>query len=219
MQDPAAVPLTKDPIRIALFKPSLISAPGPNGIPYSLWKMVNVINPTIIMALRSPLVAFCYHPPSLKTAKEVVLDKPTKASYDSPHSFRIIVVSTMISKILEWVTTFRLSAIAWSKGLLDPIQCGSLPGLHSSDACLPLMHVARTLQRLRLKVSPLFVDINAGFDTANASTLRAKLLPTQTPSYMVDWVSSFLSEWFCTLVFPAPPTSPPGPLWPPPKDH
>jgi len=97
--------------------------------------------------------------------------------------------------------TVRLSAIAKSKGLLHPNQCGSLPGLSSTDACLTLTHEIRTLQRPRLEVSTLFLDIKAGFDNVNASTLRARLLASHVPSYMIDWVSSFLSERTCTLVF------------------
>jgi len=50
-------------------------------------------------------------------------------------------------------------------------------------------------------VSTLFQDIKAGFDNGNASTLRARLLASRIPSYMVDWVSSFLSERTCTLLF------------------
>jgi len=96
--------------------------------------------------------------------------------------------------------TVRLSAIARSKGHLHPNQWGSLPRLSASDACLALTHEVRTLQRPRLKVSTLFIDIKAGFDNVDASTLRARVLASHVPSYMVDWVSSFLLERTCTLV-------------------
>jgi len=52
-----------------------------------------------------------------------------------------------------------------------------------------------------VEVSTLFLDIKAGFDNVNAFSLRARLLASRVPSYMVDWVSSFLSERTCTLVF------------------
>jgi len=97
--------------------------------------------------------------------------------------------------------TVRLAAIAKSKGLLHPDQCSSLPRLSAADACLTLTHKIKTLQRPRLKGYTLFLDIKAGFDTVNASTLRARLLASQVTSYMVNWVSSFLSERTCTLVF------------------
>ena len=137
----------------------------------------------------------------MKSANWVVPDKPGKASYDSLSSFHIIVLLKTISKIIERVITVRLSAIANSKGFLHPNPCGSLPGLSYSDACLTLMYEVKPLQRPRLKVSTLFLDIKAGFDTVDAFSLRARLLAARVPSYMVDWVSSFLSERTCTLVF------------------
>jgi len=199
--NPSATPLTKEEIKLGLAKSSPFFALGPDGVPYSVWKKVNYINPAIILDLLPPMVAFGYHPPSLKTANGIVLDKPGKASYDSPASFRIIVLLKTISKILERVMTVRFSAITKSRGLLHPNQCGSLPGFSSADACLTLMHEIKTLQRPRLHVSTLFLDIKAGFDNVNASTLRARLLASHLASYIVDWVSSFLSERTCTLVF------------------
>ena len=50
-------------------------------------------------------------------------------------------------------------------------------------------------------MSTLFLDIKAGFDNVNASKLRSLLGSKNIPSYMVDWVSSFLTGRKCTLVF------------------
>ena len=98
-------------------------------------------------------------------------------------------------------------------GLLHPNQCGSLPGLSTSDAVATLTHEVRTLQRPLLKVSTLFLDIKAGFDNVNATRLRALLLSKNIPFYMVDWVSSFLTGRRCTLVFQgAPAISAPVPV-------
>ena len=91
--------------------------------------------------------------------------------------------------------------MARAAGLLHPNQCGSLPGLSTSDTCATLIHKVHTLQRPRWAVSTLFLDIKAGFDNVNASKLRALLLAKIIPSYMTYWVNSFLSERSCTLVF------------------
>jgi len=91
-KNPSATPLSKDQITHTLSKSSPSSALGPDGVPYSVWKRVNLIHPSIILDLLSPLVAFGYHPPTLKTANGVVLDKSGKASYYSPSSVRIIVL-------------------------------------------------------------------------------------------------------------------------------
>jgi len=83
-RNPSATPPTEEEIKLALSKSSPSSAPGPDSIPYSVWERVNLVTHVILLDLLSPLVAFGYHPPSLKTANGVILDKPGKASYDSP---------------------------------------------------------------------------------------------------------------------------------------
>ena len=162
---------------------------------------MNVTNPSLLLDLLAPLVAFGHHPTTLNHANGVVRDKPGKPSSDTPASFRIICLLKTISKILERMLTVRFTSLARQAGLLHPDQCGSLPGLSTSDAAATLTHEVRTLQRPLLKVSTLFFDIKAGFNNVNASKLRALLLSKNIPSYMVDWVSAFLTGRRCTLVF------------------
>ena len=169
-------------------------------MPYSVWKRVNDTNPGLLLDLLAPLVALGYHPTTLKHANGVVHDKLGKPSYDTPASFRILVLLKTISKILERILTVRLTSLARQAGLLHPNQCGSLPGFSTSDAAAALTHEVRTLQRPLLKVSTLFLDIKAGFDNISATKLRSLLLSKSIPSYMVDWVSSFLTGRRCTLV-------------------
>ena len=156
-------PLTKEEIAQALSKSSPSSAPGPDEVPYLVWKKVNHYNPEILPSLLAPLVEEGYHPPCLKHANGVVLDKPGKPSYDSRSSFRIIDLLKPVSKILERVLTVRLMFLARNASLLHPNQCGSLPGLSATDAVTTVAHVIRTLQRPRWTVSTLVHDIKVGF--------------------------------------------------------
>jgi len=204
----SATPLMTDEIATALSKCSPTSAPGPDGIPYSVWQQVNKINPTILLRILAPLVLLGYHPASLKSSNGVALDKPGKPSYESPSSFRIMVLIRKISKILERIIAVRLLAAARLRGLLHPNQCGSLPGLSTYDACLTLTNDVRTLQRPRLKVSSLFLDIKAGFDNVDNKILARILREGGIPPYLVSWVSSFLGERSCTLVFQGAPGTP-----------
>jgi len=194
-------PLTTEEIAEALSKCSPTSAPGPDGIPYSTWKQVNKINPSILLQILAPLVLLVYYPASLKGSNGVVLDKPGKTSYESPSPFRIIVLIRTFSKILERIIAARLLTAARLRGLLHPNQCGSLPGLSTYDACLTLTNDVKTLQRPRLKVSSLFLDIKAGFDNVDNNTLARILREGGIPLYLVSSVSSFLGERSCTLIF------------------
>jgi len=188
----SAPPLTTVEIAAALAKCSPTSAPGPDGIPYSTWKQINKIKPSILLHLLAPLVLLGYHPASLKSSNGVVLDKPGKPSYESPSSIRIIVLIRTFSKILERIIAARLLAAARLRGLLHPNQCGSLPGLSTYDACLTLTNDVKTLQRPRLKVSSLFLDIKEGFDNVDNNTLariRGKA------GYPTTWFPGFRPFW------------------------
>ena len=138
----------------------------------------------------------------------IVLDKPGKASYESPASFRIIVLIRTVSKIVERIITSRLLLAARSKGMLNPNQCGSLPGLSTCNAVLTLFNSVKALQRPCRKVSSLFLNIKAGFDKLDNSTLVRILREGGIPRYLVSWVLSFLGEWSCTLVFQGAPGTP-----------
>jgi len=204
----SAPSLTTEEIDAALAQCSLTSAPGPDGIPYSTWKQVNKINASILLRILAPLVLLRYHPASLKGSNGVVLDKPGKPSYESPSSFRIIVLIRTFANILAWIIAVRLLAAARLSRLLHPNRCGSLPGLSTYNACLTLTNDVKTLQRPRLKVSPLFLDIKAGFDNVDNNTLARILSEGGIPNYLVSWGSSFLGERSCTLIFQGAPGTP-----------
>jgi len=201
-------PLTTEEIATALSKCSPTSALGPDRIPYSTWKQVNKINPSILLQILAPLVILGYHPGSLKSSNGVVLDKPGKPSYESPSSFRIIVLIRKFSKILERIIAARLLTAARLRGLLHPNQYGSLPGHSTYDACLTLTNDVKTLQRPRLKVSSLFLDIKAGFDNVDNNTLARILREGGIPPNLVSWVASFLGERSFTLIFQGAPGTP-----------
>src|SRR5205807_9570044 len=129
--------------------------------------------PQLLTDLLNPPLKFGYHPASLKRANGVVLDKPGKPSYDSPASFRIIVLLQIISKILECIVAYRLAEEARALGLIHHNQYGSLPALSSFDACLSLVDTVQTLQWPGLKASSLFLNIKGGFDNIDSSILTS----------------------------------------------
>ena len=156
--------LSPEEISPSLASCSPFLAPGLDTIPYLASKAVHRIAPSLLTSILAPLPRFGHHPSSLKMANGVVLDKPGKPSYDSPSSFRIIVLLQTISKILERIASSKLSAVARYVGLLNSNQCSSLPSISSFDACSALVDTVRTRKRPARKVSSLFLDIKGGCD-------------------------------------------------------
>jgi len=165
----------------------------------SVYKRINRVAPHLIYDLLAPLVAHGFHPPALKMANGIVLDKPGKPSYDLPSSFRVLVLLQTFSMILERIMNWRLSCVARLAGLLNPDPCGSLAGLSASDATTTLTHEIRTLQMAGKKVSMLFLDIKGGFDNVNPSTLCSMLKLRAVNPYFVLWTRSFLTGRACRL--------------------
>jgi len=194
------LPLAPDEISRALARSSPSSAPGPDTIPNSVWKRVHRTAPHLIHDLLAPLVTYGSHPLALKRADGIVLDKPGKPSYDSPSSFRVIVLLQTFSKILERIMNSRLSCVARATGL-HPHQCGSLAGLSASDAVTTLTHEVKTLRMAGRKVSTLFLDIKGGFDNVNPSSLCDMLRAKGVNRYLVSWTRSFLSGRSCRLLY------------------
>ena len=192
--------LASEEVTAALASCSPSSAPGPYTIPYSVWKAVYRIAPSVLTSLLGPLLRFGHDPSSLKKANRVVLDKPGKPSYDSLSSFRILVLLQKVSKIFERIAASRLSAVACYKSLLNSNQCGSLPSLSSFDACSALLDTVRTLERPGRKVSSLFLDIKGGFDNVDAYILCQALHAKGVTHYLVAWIKSFLSGRSCRLL-------------------
>jgi len=154
--------LAVDEVGRALARSSQSSAPAPDITPNSVWKRIHRVAPHLIHDLLTPLVAHGLHPPTLKMADSIVLDKPGKPSYDSPSSFHVIILLQTFSKILERIMNSRLSCVARLAGLLNPHQWGSLAGLSASDTTTTLTHEIRTLQMAGNKVSRLHCEIPHG---------------------------------------------------------
>ena len=96
---------------------------------------------------------------------------------------------------------FRLLPLAQASGLIHPNQCGSLPGLSTSDAVAALRHDIGTAHCRGLKASTLLLDVKGGFDNVNPSKLAQILRRAGIPRHLRAWVTSFLSERQVALIF------------------
>jgi len=179
-----------------------MSAPGPSGIPYSIWKQVHKANERLLPSLFTPLLTHGYHPLAMKKAKGIVLDTPVKPDYRTPSSFHIIVLLETVSKIHERLSALRLASTAHSLGLLHPKQCGSLPGLGCFDAVATLTYKVCLLQAASFKVATLFLDVKGGFDNVCANKLATILARGGVSAYLFAWIKSSLSKRQCRLIFP-----------------
>jgi len=184
-----------------LARPAPSSAPRPDMTLNCDWKRIHNVALNLILDLLAPLLSHGFHPPSLKKADGIVLDKAGKPSCDLPSTFRLIVLVKPFPKILERIINGCLSCVALVAGVITPHQCGSIAGLSVADACNTLTLEIRTLQIDKSKVSTLFLDIKEGFDNVNPSSLCSILKAKGVKPYLLPWTGSFLTGGSCRLVF------------------
>jgi len=194
-------PVLQAEVSSGLRKTSNTLAPGPSGIPYSIWKQVHKANERLLPSLFTPLLTHWYHPLAMKKANGIVLDKPGKPNNRTPASIRIIVLLETGSKILERLSAHRLASAPHSVGLLHPNQCGSLAGRGYFDTVATLTHEGHILQAASFKVSTLFLDVKGGFDNVCANKPAYTRTKGGVSAYLVAWIKSFLSKRQCQLIF------------------
>jgi len=189
-----------------LLKCSKRSAPGPDQVPYGVWKGIHGINQDIIPELVNDMLEWGFHPPILKMSTGVILPKPNKQDYNDCASFRVIALMQTFSKIAERVVNSRLMDIAYKEDMYCINQTGSLPQRSTVDAVMSLQHWIKEAQFAKKKVSTIFLDVKGGFDNVDHSKLMGKLESNgRVPAYVARWIQSFLTTRKIALAYPGSP--------------
>ena len=198
--------VTMEEVSGALEKCSNKSAPGPDQVPYGVWKNIHRLNGEIIPLLAGDLLRWGIHPPSLKGSLGIILPKPNKKDYTDCASFRVIALMQTFSKITERIINKRLMAIAYKTGLYCINQTGSLPQWSTTDAVVSLSNWIKEAQFAKQKVSTVFLEVKGGFDNVNHQKLLDILTSKEeVPNYITNWISNFISSREVSLVYPGSP--------------
>jgi hypothetical protein len=135
-----------------------------------------------------------HHPLAWRGAKGVVIPKPGKDDYSKAKSFRTISLLKVMGNIQERVVADFLSEHMERRGGFHPGQFGGRKSRGAPDAVARMVvHVQRLWKRGAM-AGLLCMDIKGAFPTANATVLQSVLRDQETPSNIVQWVGSFMSE-------------------------
>jgi len=132
--------VTTGEVSETLEKCSNKSAPGPDQVPYGVWKNIHRMEGKIIPKLAEDMLEWGIHPPMLKESTGIILPKPGKKDYTDCASFRVIALMQTVSKIVERIVNNRGMAIAYKEDMYCINQTGSLPQRSTVDAALLLKH-------------------------------------------------------------------------------
>ncbi|KAI9036869.1 reverse transcriptase family protein [Aspergillus affinis] len=134
-----------------------------------------------------------------REARTIALRKPGKPDYPIPKAYRPIALLNTLGKALESVLATRLSYLAETYNLL-PIN--HLGGRGTEAALHTVVKVIQSAWKQGKMVSILYLDISGAFDNVSHPRLLHNLRKRGVPLEIVNWIASFLSNRYTTLVLP-----------------
>jgi len=161
--------LLKEEFRLALANYNNSSAPGPDKLLWSHLKTIfkddNCLN--VIISIANACIKVGYWPLHFKRSTMVVIPKPNKKSYDSPKTFRPIILLNTVGKLIEKVIGEHLQFNMASNNFIYPSQLSGLKFKFTIDVGVALTHIILTGWVKNLSMSTLAFDIAQFFPSLN----------------------------------------------------
>ena len=134
---------SREEFRIAIANCNNTSASGPDKLSWSHLKII--LNDDecldIIIHIANTCIELGYWPLHFKRSTTVIIPKPNKKSYDSPKSFRPIVLLNTVDKLIEKVIGERLQFSTAANDFIHLSQLSGLKFKSTIDMGIVLMHI------------------------------------------------------------------------------
>ena len=181
----------------AISRCSNSSAPGPDHLSWhSLKALIN--NERClrhIIHLANACIDKSFWPIHFKASKTIVIPKPQKAAYDTPKSFRPIVLLNTLGKLIEKVISNRFQFHSVRNGFLHPNQLGGVQQRSTSDAGVFLMHLVRAGWIKGLQTSVLAFDIAQFFPSLNHEVMTEYIAKAGFDPRIQKFIHNYLNNW------------------------
>ena len=126
----------------AIAKCNNSSAPGPNKLSWSHLKCI--INNKVYFGKIISIANTCFElglwPVHFKSSTMIIIPKPNKESYNSPKSFRPIVLLNTLGKLIKKFISECLQFYLIANNFIHPCQLGGLKQRSTLDARIVLTH-------------------------------------------------------------------------------
>ena len=134
---------SKEEFRFVISSYNNSSTSGPDKLSQSYLKIIfkddECLN--IIIHITNTCINLEYQPSHFKKSTTVIIPKPNKKSYDSPKSFRLIVLLNIVGKLIEKVIRERLQFNMASNDFIHPSQLDGLKFKLMIDTGVALIYI------------------------------------------------------------------------------
>ena len=142
---------------------------GPDKLFWNHLKVIvnNILCLKKFISIADACINLGHWPLHFKLSPFIIIPKSNKALYDSPKSFRPIVLLNMLGKLIEKVIGERLQFQMISKNVIHPCQLGSLKQCSTMNAGVVLTHLIYARWIKHFLTSILMFDIAQFFPSFN----------------------------------------------------
>lgn len=172
-------------------------APGPDGIPASVIKVLGKEAPGYLCKVADGILAGGRFPVEWKRARVVLIPKPGKPPGD-PSSLRPICLLSTVGKMFERIITNRLVKELEEDNLLSEEQYGFRHGRSTLMAIERIISVAEAERQKTLKtrgaVLVILLDISNAFNSMPWKTIKDALRKKGISPYLRRVIENYLSE-------------------------
>ena len=185
-----------------LHVPGPDKAPGPDGIPHRILRLLYEDAAGYLQALFNACLQQGHHPHCFREATTIALRKPAKPDYREPKAWRPITLLNTLGKTLEAIVARRIRYVAERYGLLPRAQHGCRRQRDTTTALELLTEQIHTAwEQGRDKVATVLgLDMAAAFPNMSHDRLLHILRRDRVPTALLRWTASFLKDRQTSLV-------------------
>ena len=168
-QATAWAPFSKEEFKIVISSCNNSSTPEPDKLSWSHLKSIlkHDVCLTNIIKIANAYINLGYWPNHFKRLLTIIIPKPNKLLYDSPKSFRPIVLLNTLGKLIEKVIGERIQFHIVANNFIHLSQLEGLKFKSTIDACVVLIHIIHSGWSKNTSISTLAFDIVQFFPSLN----------------------------------------------------
>ena len=190
---------TEEKAKYAVFQFKPYKSPGVDGVyPIMIQEAWEILAPEYLEICKASLT-FGHVPKVWQKAKGVFIPKPGKNSYNLAKSFRLITLTSFLSKIMERMIYWYLLLNIGVDRLISQNQHGFRTGKSTESALHRLVSkIEKSIVEGQFALG-IFLDIEGAFDNVSFKTIIRALENLRLPRVIVRWINAMLRNRTVTV--------------------
>jgi ribonuclease HI len=169
------------------------TTPGSDELSTSIIKVAWPLIKDRVLTLYQGCLTIGYHPKCFRHAVLAIIQKPNKADWTNPRSYRPIALLSVLGKGLERLIAQNMAWIAIHYKVTASQQFGALPLRSAVDLTTCLLHDTEQALNQGLTASLLTLDVKGAFDGVLPGRLIHRLRLQGWPANLISWIASFIT--------------------------